>query len=662
MELSDIKGLGPKRIELLSQLHIHSCDDLVQFFPHEYLNYTQTSPISSVADGQVATLRVKIVSEPTIFYAKGKYIVSARAEDDTGRITLRWMNQPYRQKQVVCGTTYFAHGRISKKRGTVLYNPHLEQQSLGIVPVYSLPKGLTQACVRSAIGAVLERMKPFDRLPLELTERYDLLPYAEAIHEIHFPTETDRLMRAKYRLQFEQTLLYFTAVYLFRQETKLQNGYAFRTEGILDRFCAKLPFTPTDAQLRVMREVEADLASRVPMNRLIQGDVGSGKTIIAEYALAVAAACGKQGVLLVPTEILAEQHYRSLQAMFNGTVCLYTGSLSKKERAEALTRIQSKEALVTVGTHALLTDSVCFSDLGLVVTDEQHRFGVEQRAKMEAKGIRPDVLVMSATPIPRTLALMLYADLSLSVVNELPKGRKPVQTMYVPKTRREAMYRYIAERMQKDERAFVVCPLIDETEGFEGLSATELYAELKKLLPTCPIGLLHGRMRDEEKSAAMEAFRSGAVRILVSTTVIEVGVDVPNATYMIVEGADHFGLATLHQLRGRVGRSDLPSFCYLLSEHATENARERIQTMIQSNDGFYLAQKDMEMRGYGDLFGVRQSGEGEIASFLRNCTVELLETCAAAANEILQTPSVVNNELLAYALERYGAATRIARN
>ncbi len=662
MKLSDIKGFGPKRLELLHQLHIDSCEDLLRYYPHAYLNYDAVDRIADLEEGSAATLRVRIVSDPTIGYVKGRSIVSARADDASGKISLRWINQPYRKMQVILGQEYFVYGRVSQKHGTVLYNPQITREAAGIVPVYSLPKGITQTTFRTAVAECIGQVPVMDLLPEELTERYGLLHFREALHAVHLPDSMEQLRKAKFRLQFEDALLYFLAMASYREAAKRCNGYAFDTEGLFEKFLTKIPFSPTDAQLRVMREVEQDMASRVPMNRLIQGDVGSGKTLIAEYALALAAACGKQGALLAPTEILAVQHYRSLQNLFGSSVAILTGSMTQKGRTEVLERIASGTVSVVVGTHALLTDRVQFSDLGLVVTDEQHRFGVAQRAKMEAKGIRPDVLVMSATPIPRTLALLLYSDLALSIIDEMPKGRKPIQTMFVPKTRREAMYRYVAEQIAQDQRAYVVCPMIEETEGFERLSAEEICSELQSLLPGCPVGLLHGRMKESEKQAIMEDFRSGEIRILVSTTVIEVGVDVPKATYMIIEGADHFGLATLHQLRGRVGRSDMQSFCYLLADKASENARERIKTMVQSNDGFYLAQKDMEMRGYGDLFGVRQSGEGIVAALLENCTEELLAKSSEAASTIVHTPSLKNNALLQAAIERYGSENSIARN
>ncbi|MBR0426492.1 MAG: ATP-dependent DNA helicase RecG [Clostridia bacterium] len=663
MQLSDLKGFGPKRLALLKQLHIETCADLIRTYPHSYLDFSSTTTIQSAPLDEPVTLRVRVVSDPSVWYTKGKSVVTMRVSDGTGTLLIRFMNQPFRASQYGIGSVLFVHGKITNRHGKVLYNPRTESEERGIVPIYDLPKGLTQTVFREAVRTVLEQTTLLDPLPESLLKQEALMPLYETLSELHFPTEQSRLQRAKFRILFEDAFFYFLAVKAFRESSRVQNGYAFPTEGVLDSFLDTIPYQPTGAQLRVLKEVEADMRLPIPMNRLIQGDVGSGKTTIAEYALLVAVSSGKQGVLLAPTEILAEQHYQKIRRLFGDASLLYTGSMKSKDQADALLRIRSGQAKVIVGTHALLSDRVLFSDLGLLITDEQHRFGVEQRAKMEAKGIRPDVLVMSATPIPRTLALLLYADLSLSVIDEMPLGRTPVQTSFVPDTRRLAMYRYVRDRVkQNDERAFVVCPLIEKTDHYENLSAEEIFSELNRLLPDCPIGLLHGRMKEEEKRDVMERFRSGRIRILVSTTVIEVGVDIPEATYMIVEGCDHYGLATLHQLRGRVGRSDRPSFCYLLCSDPSEQARERIRIMLQSNDGFELAKKDMDLRGYGDLFGVRQSGEGMLSRFLRSCSVDLIEKASNAAESVLTTPSLQNNELIRYAFDQYAGDTQIARN
>lgn len=661
MELSDISGIGPKRLKLFSELHIYTPEDLLRFYPREYLDYTKQSEIRSLSDGERASLKVTVQAEPTMFYLKGKYIVSLRVADASGKATLRWMNQPYRMNQFHTGEILYVNGTVSKKRGTVLYNPQINRTNGGIAPIYASVKGLTQTVIRDAVSAILNECELSDPLPKEWLDRYRLIGLKESLTEVHQPSSMDLLEQAKRRLSFEETFLYFVAIRAMKADRARKNGFCFRTEGALDRFLNSIPFSPTDAQMRVMSEVEADMRSGSPMNRLIQGDVGSGKTLIAEYALLIAETNGKQGVLLAPTELLAEQHYRTLQKRFPNA-CLYVGSMKKKEKNEALARIADGSAPIVIGTHALLSESVRFHDLGLVITDEQHRFGVMQRAKIEAKGIRPDVLVMSATPIPRTLALLIYADLDLSVIDRLPPGRKPIKTHFVPQARRTDLYRHLADCAGNGERAYVVCPLIEPTEGYEGLSLEELHRELNTILPDTPIGVLHGQMPEQDKREAMEAFRTGEAPILLSTTVVEVGVDVPEATAMVVEGADHFGLATLHQLRGRVGRGEKQSHCYLLCKKMSDNAKQRIEALLESCDGFRIAQTDFEIRGSGDLFGVRQSGEGELNGILSGSTVETIEMASKAADEVFTLPTVRYNLLLEEAYRRYRSFENISHN
>ncbi len=661
MQLSELKGIGPKRLALLKQLHIETPEDLLRFCPKEYLDDTQCSEIRSLSHGEKATVRVQVLSDPTIFYHQHKYIVSVRVSDGSGKATLRWMNQPYRMQQLHTGETLFATGTVNKKRGVVLYNPQISREARGIVPVYPSVKGLPQQTIRDAIAVVFSETAICEHLPFTWLDRYRLIGLREAIEWIHFPKTTEQLFAAKRRLSFEDAFLYFTAMQSAKDSRRLLNGFSFRTEHALSAFLKLLPFQPTDAQMRTMHEIEADLSKPVAMNRLVQGDVGSGKTLVAEFALWVAVQNHKQCTFLAPTEILAEQHFLSLSRIFPNA-CLYTGSLSNAEKKSVLQRMESGEADLVIGTHALFSDAVRFRDLGLVVTDEQHRFGVLQRAKIEEKGIRPDVLVMSATPIPRTLALLIYADLDLSVINEMPKGRKPVKTHYVPGARRKDLYLHLAKNAQNGERSYVVCPLIEPTEGFDGLSLIELEQEMKELLPNTAIGVLHGQMKEEEKRSAMEAFRKGDTSVLLATTVVEVGVDVPEATAMVIEGADHFGLATLHQLRGRVGRGELQSHCYLLAQKPGDTAKERIKTMLASSDGFVIAQKDLELRGMGDLFGVRQSGAGELGDLLSGCTVEILELAANAAKEIHELPDILHNALKEEAEKRFRQFAHIARN
>lgn len=661
MQLSDIKGFGPKRLELLKELNIRSVHDLLYYFPRSYLHCREISKVQELNDGEAATVKVTTLAAPTIFYNKGKTIVSVRCADDTGRLTVRWMNQPYRMQQVQPNTVCYFHGRVSKKRGTFLYNPQTVADPSEIVPVYDLCKGLTQKCFREAVAQCLQGFISRDPALEQILHTNGYPGLAESLRQLHIPTEIELLAEAKKSLSFLNAFLYFLAAASFSEQRLSASGIAFRTEGILNRFCEQTPFQPTASQISVLTEVAGDMASHRPMNRLIQGDVGSGKTLIAEFALFVAHENGMQGAMLAPTELLARQHEKTLRKRFGDSVILYVGSLTAKEKAEQKERIRTEPDSVVVGTHALISDDVIYSNLGVIVTDEQHRFGVLQRAKMEGKAIRPDILVMSATPIPRTLALMMYADLNLSVIGELPQGRKLIQTHFVPSNRRDAMYRHLINAAENDERAYVVCPLIEPTEGYEGLSVLEIYEELHKKFPDAPIAVLHGRMKESEKSTVMESFRHGIIKILISTTVVEVGVDVREATSMVIEGCDHFGLSTLHQLRGRVGRNTVQSHCYLLCSQPSKNARERIATIVSSNDGFEIAQRDMELRGHGDLFGVRQSGEGRMDPF-RSSDYETLERAAAAAKETFLESSLQSNELIALARDRYRIFDHISNN
>lgn len=662
MQLSECKGVGPKRLQLLNEMHIHTPEDLLRFYPRSYLDCTELTPLKELEDGMEVNVSVTLAANPSVYYHKGRTIVSVRAEDATGKVTLRWMNQPYRMQQLKQGQSFVLHGKVSKKRGTVLYNPQIVPNHTEIQPIYALPKGLTQSCIREAVAQCLATAMCHS-LPMDaLRERYGYLPYRDAITEVHQPSDTERLRLAKQSLAYEDAVLYFLAVSAFRERQQEARGFSFSVEGCKTEFLSQTRFAPTTAQLRVMDELNADMHAPHPMNRLLQGDVGSGKTLLAEYALFVALKNGRQSVMLAPTEILAIQHYETLQKRFHDRVVLLIGSQSATEKREVLARIRTERNLIVVGTHAVFSEDVRFSDLGLVITDEQHRFGVAQRARMEQKGIRPDVLVMSATPIPRTLALLLYADLSLSVLDELPKGRQKIQTRFVPEPKRMAMYRYLAESMTKGERVYVVCPLIDATEGFEGLSVEELYAEMIKEFPSIFIDVLHGRMKEEEKRTAMERFRIGESTMLIATTVIEVGVDVPEATAIVIEGADRFGLATLHQLRGRVGRGNKPSSCYLLCTKPSQTAKERLETILSTQDGFEIAQRDMEIRGHGDLFGVRQSGESGVNSLLSDCDYVTLERATKAAAEIFSDSSLINNELLEEAVSRFGAFREVTQN
>jgi ATP-dependent DNA helicase RecG len=622
------------------------------------------TPVIQLADGVNAAVHVRICSTPRFFRAKGMTITSASAQDETGKVTLKWFNQPYRSTQVKAGDTVYACGRVIRKKTVSIINPMIADVLPGILPVYATIRGLNQRTWRDAMRAALEAVwdEIPETLPPAIRVRYGLAPLALALRHTHFPISREALAIARKRIDFENALLYFVAMEMQKVDRTRQNGFAFDTSGVLERFGTKLPYELTNAQKRSIDEIARDMQSPVPMNRLLQGDVGSGKTAVAMYALCVAAANGKQGALLAPTEILAEQHFAGMQRVFGSSVVLLTGGMKKQERDAVLRRVADGTALCVVGTHALLSGDVRFCDLGCVVTDEQHRFGVRQRAAMMEKGTRPDMLVMSATPIPRTLALILYGDLDISVIDELPPGRKDVKTSIIPQKKRADMYRYIADQAEKKVQTYVVCPLIEESESIDCPSVDTVFTEMERALPKTRIARLHGQMREQEKNRVMHAFRNGEIDVLVTTTVIEVGVHVPNACIMVIEGAERFGLSQLHQLRGRVGRSSAQSYCFLLYGTASDRENKRMQAMTQTNDGFEIAQKDLMLRGPGDFIGVRQHGDGVISALAGAMDARLLEQAGKAAGEIVLTPTDESEAVIRQAQERFDKMGDIAMN
>ena len=665
MELSDIKGIGPKRIELLHKLGIHTLSDLLTYYPSSYLDYSACTPVSELEDGSFASVQVKLTSGPSWYSRKGLTTVSVYGRDPAGkRVALRWFNQPYRAKSLAEGQTYIASGRvhIGEKGAPALLNPTLAKELRGIVPVYATLKGLTQCNLRDGIRAALEGAVIDETLPASLLKKHDLPGRREALWELHFPADRTRLDAARRRRAYEDALCYFLASQELKQERRRKNGIAFSALDALPEYLKTLPFTPTHAQQRVLAEVARDMSSPIPMNRMIEGDVGSGKTSIALFALYAAARDGRQGALLAPTEILARQHYQALKTLFGDRCGLLLGSDTPREKREALQKIESGAWQAVTGTHALFSSNVRFNSLGVVVCDEQHRFGVTQRAAMEQKGSRPDVLVMSATPIPRTLALILYGDLDLSVIDELPAGRKPIKTHLVGPSKRQDMYRYLAARAKEGEQSYVVCPLIEKTEGLEGLSVDEVYDEVRELVGDTPLLKLHGRMSEAEKQDVMARFHRGEAPILISTTVIEVGVHVPQVAHMVIEGAERFGLSAMHQLRGRVGRGAQQAHCYLVVYEQKKTAMERLQAMLDTNDGFKIAERDLELRGAGDLMGIRQAGEEREDGFLKDCPVSLLEAASVDAAEVYSLPTLENEQLMEAARRRYRHMEHIAMN
>ena len=608
ISLSQIKGIGPARLKAFEAAGIRTVRELVMFLPREYRDLTQTVPLCELKAGDVAAVRVRVAGEVSERRARRLLITKLYVTDGTETLPVLWYNQPWLKKQMTPGRELLLYGKAEHKQGYVtLVSPTVEAAQ-GLIPVYRNIPGIPPKALRQSVEAALklcEGQWP-DELPEALRRRYGLCERNFAMRNAHFPDSREALEAARRRIAFEELLLYQIALRLFRSAGRQGVRIDF-DDARLEAFWDALPFAPTNAQRRVLGEVAADLRSERAMARMVQGDVGSGKTAIAFAAIALAHAGGWQSALMAPTEVLARQHFDAAQkllAPMGIRVGLLVGSLTQKQHRLAHEAIAAGEWDCVIGTHALITEGVEYKKLGLVVTDEQHRFGVRQRTLLSEKGDAPNVLVMSATPIPRTLSLILYGDLDISIVDELPPGRTPVSTRIVPEAKRPGLYEFLRREVAKGRQAYFVCPLVEESEAVEALPAEAVYEDLRtNKLPELRIELVHGRMKSADKDAALERFRAGEADILVSTTVIEVGVNVPNATVMVIENAERFGLAQLHQLRGRVGRGTEESWCFLMAE-----PNPRLKFLCSTNDGFKIAQKDMELRGPGELFGTRQSG------------------------------------------------------
>ena len=636
MELSEMRGVGPARMESLRAVGIVSLRDLLYTLPVRYED--RTKPVSCrEARGEVLVMGV-VPDAPKLSRFNGLTRVTASLQDDSGRLSLAWYNQPWIMQQLPVGEPVMLFGRIAEKNGRRVLQNAQRVTEPSIQPVYRAVKGLPAKSFRTLMEQALKQVEDTcpETLPNSLRLRHGLCELNFALREAHFPASFENLKLARRRLAFEQMLMYQAALGLMRHHKEDGMPLPLPNDAAA-AFWKTMPFPPTNAQKRVLEEVRADLCRTRAMSRLIQGDVGCGKTALAFGAIAMTCKAGFQAAMMAPTEILARQHYASAKAMLEplGIRCgLLIGSMKAREKKAAQAACASGEWDAVFGTHALISEGVEYKNLGLVVTDEQHRFGVRQRSTLQEKGAAegkaPHVLVMSATPIPRTLALILYGDLDVSVVDELPPGRTPVKTRVVPESKREAMYGFLREEVAKGRQGYVVCPLVDESEMLEDVrSAKETYEDLAHgVLFGLRVGLTWGTQKAEEKAAVLEQFAQGQLDVLVSTTVIEVGVNVPNASVMIIENAERYGLSQLHQLRGRVGRGSAESWCFLLAE---EN--ERLKILTQTNDGFLVAQKDLELRGPGDLMGTRQSGE-MLQGFLLDGDVRLLEEAAACMKQL----------------------------
>jgi ATP-dependent DNA helicase RecG (EC 3.6.1.-) len=675
-EVQYVKGVGTKLAQVLSKLNIYTLGDLLFHLPRRYEDRRQFRKIAHARAGEAITVSGKLVTVDNV-KVRNLTLTKAYLDDGSGVLELVWYNQPYMKDTLnkLRNSQIVAYGIVKESPyGLQMETPEWEDLPDGadpdsllsvnrIVPIYPLTEGIRQKRMRQIIWNAVQyaHLAP-EILPRSVRERLGLMPIQQALQQIHFPDDEQMIEPARQRLVFEEFFLMQLGVGLQRLRTRQERGIAMRIDA--DRLNEMLhrivPFELTNAQKRVIQEIWNDMAQPHPMNRLLQGDVGSGKTIVAAAAILAAVDNQYQAAIMAPTEILAEQHYITLHRLFQPlgiSVELLVGRLSNKQRQQARERIATGRGMVAVGTHALIQEGVSFARLGLAIVDEQHRFGVLQRAALRDKGIMPHVLVMTATPIPRTLTLTLYGELDVSVIDELPPGRKPVRTYWKTPEERLKVYAGVRKLVEQGRQAYVICPLIDESDKLQVRAAEQMAEHLQKdVFPDLRVGLLHGRMKPAEKEAVMEAFRAGELDILVSTTVIEVGVDVPNAAVIVIEDADRFGLAQLHQLRGRVGRSEHQSYCVLIADPKSEEGQRRMEIMTRTNNGFLIAEEDLRIRGPGEIYGTRQSGmpSFRVADLVKD--MRLLEVARQEAFRLLERdPELARPEhtALREAVERF---------
>ncbi|WP_207305827.1 ATP-dependent DNA helicase RecG [Clostridioides difficile] len=644
-----VKGIGSKKADKLNKLGIFTLKDLLYYFPRQFEDRNNLKKIAQLEDGEKVTIKAVISSINTFSPKEGMTLTKIDVKDETGSAKLVFFNKSYIKNTFRPGDSILVFGKVKKKFNNLeLTSCELEyltnspKNTCRFMPVYQLTYGVTNKEIMSIIRTVLEDKDLIiqEYMPQRIIEKYRLCSIDFAVRNIHSPSSKESLKIALYRIVFEELLILQLGLFVFKSGRNKEDGIKFETSKDLKKIISALPFKLTKAQNRALDEIIQDMNLEKIMNRLVQGDVGSGKTVVALLALANCVLNGYQGALMAPTEILAGQHYISLTESlkdFGINVGLLIGSLTKKQKDTVLEQIKNNEIDILIGTHALIEDKVEFNNIGLVITDEQHRFGVMQRSKLSLKGANPDILVMTATPIPRTLALILYGDLDISIIDELPPGRQPIETIAIEKSKRDRAYNNLVRReVESGRQVYIVCPLVEESEAIEAKSAVELVEELRaEYFHDLRLGLLHGKMKSSEKDEVMGLFKNKEIDILVSTTVIEVGVNVPNATLMIIENAERFGLAQLHQLRGRVGRGSHKSYCVLIYDSKTDVCRQRMAIMEETNDGFKISEKDLEIRGPGEFFGTRQHGlpELKVANLFKH--IKILKLAQQEARYIL---------------------------
>lgn len=646
-----VKGVGPTRVNLLNRLGIYSLEDLITYYPREHEDRSITTKIANVIDGQEVLIEAVCVSRVNEIRTKRRNMTIYKliVRDDTASMIITWYNQSYLKSRFKLGETYTFFGKVSIRNGNFeMMSPTYDEQGRKkntgkIIPLYPLTYQLSQNTIRQIIenGLKIIDHSLEESLPEYLINEYKLLNINDATYQIHFPENFEEFEKARKRLVFEELLsMQLALLSLKNQYTKKEEGIAFDKNVKMSQVINQLPFRLTKAQLRVLEEIDEDMEQDKPMNRLLQGDVGSGKTIVSIIAAYKAVKSGYQMTIMAPTAILATQHMEEYSKVLEpfGIKCeLLVSGITKKKKEEILKQLQNGEIDVLIGTHAILEDDVIFKNLGLVITDEQHRFGVRQRKTIFAKGKNPDVLVMTATPIPRTLALILYGDLDISIIDELPPNRKKIDTFAVTKAMEERVHNFVKKQVDEGRQAYIVCPLVEENEELNLKSVTELAKKYQnEIFKDYQVAYLHGKMRPKEKDEIMDQFKEGKIDILISTTVIEVGVNVPNASIMVIENAERFGLAQLHQLRGRVGRGEYQSYCILKYQGNSEVIRQRMKVMQETNDGFIISEKDLELRGSGEFFGTKQHGipEFKIANLFED--MQTLKMVQSLVIKILQ--------------------------
>ena len=666
-----LKGVGETRAKSLAKQGIYSIGDLLRNYPRAYEDWNNTTLLRDAQINENICVRAIVAQNPQVVkISGGRILVKTVISDGSDYIPVTFFNNKYVKDQLVEDQEYLFFGKISldKYNNKTMISPRFEKslEKQRIRPIYkataSMPSKTTERLVETALREIRGNIQEI--IPEYIVKKYRLMGFEEALRVIHFPESEEQLALAKRRLIFEELLLLQMGLLCEKTEGGNRSSIPVKND-YTEEFYGTLPFDPTNAQKRAISEAVEDMKTNKQMNRLLQGDVGSGKTAVAAALMYNAVKNGFQAALMAPTEVLANQHFKTLSSFFGDdiNICLLTGSVTASKKRDIRERLKDGDCDIVVGTHAIIQNDVEFNNLGLVITDEQHRFGVGQRASLSSKGNNPHTLVMSATPIPRTLAMMIYGDLDISVLDELPKGRQPIKTYHVPTSYHERIYNFIRKNIAAGQQAYIVCPLVSESDS-DLVPATEYYDYLKSTyFADCTLGLLHGQMKPKEKDAVMNRFYSGEIQLLISTVVIEVGVDVPNATVMVIENAERFGLSQLHQLRGRIGRGSKESSCILLSDAQNEDAVDRFETMCRTTDGFEIAKKDLEMRGPGDFFGSRQHGlpDMRIANLMTDSRI-LYEAQKTAKELIDNEVSITTQERHYLAEEMKRLFTRVALN